>query len=76
MDVVTFETKVFEDIRKMQRTQRKEHVSMDNSEICEVARRTPDNVLVRKIAVIRNTFKVELEADRITIYSTSTHYRW
>ncbi len=73
-DVVTFENlEVFEDIRKMQRiSARKEYVSMDRPEICEVARRTTDNVLGAKIAVIR-TLKVELEADRITIYSTSTY---
>ncbi len=40
---------------------------MDRPEICEVARRTIDNVLGAEIAVIMNTFKVELEADRLFI---------
>ncbi len=46
MDVVTFENlEVFEDIRKMQRiSARKNCNSMDRPEICEVARRTMDNV--------------------------------
>ncbi len=57
---------VFEDIRKMQRisAQRKEYVSMDNCEICEVVRRTIDNVLGAKQQLYEH-FKVELEADRL-----------
>lgn len=66
-DVVTFENlEVFEDIRKMQRiSARKEYVSMDRPEICEVARRTIDNVLGAENSSYTNTFKVELEADRL-----------
>ncbi len=40
-----------------------EYVSMDRTEICDVARRTIDNVLGAKIYT--NTFKVELKADRL-----------
>ncbi len=48
---------------------------MDRPEFPEVVRRNRQyNVLGAKIAVIRTLLvKVELEADRITIYSTSTH---
>ncbi len=44
-DVVAFNMKVFEDIQKIQRiSARKEYVSMDEPKICDVARRTIDNV--------------------------------
>lgn len=44
---------------------RKEYVSMDRTEICDVARRTIDNVLGAENSSYTNTFKVELEADRL-----------
>ncbi len=38
---------------------------MDRTEICDVARRTIDNVLGAENSSYTNTFKVELEADRL-----------
>ncbi len=70
-DVVTFENlKSFEE-RKMQRIRAKEYVSRIDQKFV-VARRTIDNVLGGNSSYT-NTFKVELEADRLFIPLVNSH---
>ncbi len=68
MDVVTFETLKFEDIRKMQRIQ----VRARYPEICKVARRTQTMFQVRKIKKLYEIFKVVNQKLIDYYYSTST----
>ncbi len=58
----TFE--VFEDQKKRIAEVRKH----DRTEICDVARRTIDNVLGAENSLIRTPLKVELEADRLRLF--------
>ncbi len=64
-----------EDIRKMQRiSARKEYVSMDRPEICEVARHYNRQCFrCGKIAVIRTLLRSRIRSDRLLLFIPSTH---